>query len=182
MAAVGWAGFLLYLTAQLLLALGRIQGTRYVLANCMASLLVATYSLYIGSMQAFLISIIWSMVSLIALSLSLPKQAPTDQRPAPGIHLANKLISIAVLAIGAVGWFAELSLPHILSWCSLAMYSISYIGFVFLRLDLRRFFLMCSVAAAAITPELITSSNYPTLALHLAWGITSLWGYARKAV
>jgi hypothetical protein len=178
---IGWAGFLLYLIAQIGLALFRISASRYVFINCVASLSVAAYSIYIGSIQPFLISILWCLVSIIALARNLPGEE--DGHLVVTWHQSvQRIVFLVVPLTTLLSLHPSISLPSLSSWLSLFVYSLAYLLFVFLSLHRRYFFLLCSLAAVLIIPELVVTGNYPTLALHVSWGLTSILGYFKHPI
>ena len=175
---VGWSGFLLYVLSQAGLALVLISASRYILLNCAASLLVAIYSLYIGSLQPFFISTVWSITSLVALAKQLPEEHEQENAFRFYAHLGVLLFG-SIFVVASLSIHLDQDWKQMLAWQSLATYSLAYLSFIFLRLDRRRYFLLCALAAALVIPELHATHNYPTLMLHSAWGLTSLIGFLK---
>lgn len=178
MATVGWLGTALYLAAQMLLALFDLSRFRYVMLNAAAALASSAYSVYIWSIQAVCINVVWTALSLAALRYHGVTVTP------PRDPVAAHRRSLAIVGGGAAAFAAAwLGQPPDLwvwlSWLSFWLYSAAYFTFIFVGLRRNAFLALCITAASALIPQLVVDGNQPVLVVQGLWIVFSAVGLMR---
>lgn len=175
---IGWSGSLLYLLAQILLALFSLSQRKYVIINAAAAIFVSIHSLSLDSLQPIIINLSWSALSIISI---LVHQPVTEQPQSNhGNWKATTIIISGVLFLVTLALFNSINIFLSMSWMSVWLYLSSYLLFIFFRLSMSSFLLSGLLAAVFLLPQLLIDSNYPVITIQVLWIVTCLLGLFKE--
>lgn len=177
-AIIGWSGSILYLAAQILLALFSLPQRKYVIINAFAAILVSIYSFSLFSLQPIIINISWSALSIFSLLL---RQSETGGNgKALNVFTAIWIILSGVILLITVNLNIVTNLYTLISWISVWLYLASYTLFIFFKFPLPGFLFIGLLAAILLIPQLWLDRNFPAVFIQLLWSITCMLGIIRK--
>jgi hypothetical protein len=172
----GWAGFILYLIAYMLLATNHITaGKLYYILNILAAVCITVVSVYKGTVQAVLVNLLWGLISCTGLS-------GTKIRSHADITAIFRFLIIGLFGTSAVLFVfgQEYWTIRLLAWIYVLAFIISYWLFISHKISVFEFHIWNLVASLTILPKLIVDYNWPVFALEILWALAAVTGLAKN--
>lgn len=172
-ATLGWIATAIYLGNHAWLSShSAYRGRLYFALNFVGASGIVVSSWAIASWQAVGTNLFWALTSALALAgRGLPG----------GAFLNERWLMTPIFAFGAGGivllLFDFYNGMAVLGWMGTALFCAGYALFTAERIRRRRFLVYNIFAAYGMSPILYLDSNWPVLALEIAWGSISLAGW-----